>query len=326
MKRELDGAQGGGVRADQTILTGFRPEHSALWSRHPICINHALEETGLFTDEALADLIEACPRENYDLLHMGVQGSGHMETWSEGELGEISGREAIAAVKAGRFWLSLRRLHEFDARHRDLLETIFDELGGRMPGFDTYKHNMGILISSPGAQVYYHADIPGQSLWQVRGEKRVYVYPACAPFLSEDQMEQVILGVSEEEIDYEPWFDDYAQVQVLKPGEMLHWPLNAPHRVENLDCLNVSMTTEHWTDDIRNMYALRYANGVLRRTFAMTPRAPYPHGLRFWAKAALAAAVKKSGWMKRSAVDSRVTWRLDTSAENAMTPIEPYVR
>ena len=47
---------------------------------------------------------------------------------------------------------------------------------------------------------------------------------------------------------------------------MLHWPLNCPHRIVNADCLNVSFTTEHMTDELRNAYAVNYANGVLRRT------------------------------------------------------------
>jgi hypothetical protein len=31
----------------------------------------------------------------------------------------------------------------------------------------------------------------------------------------------------------------------------------------------VSVTTEHWTPEIRNLYAVRYANGVLRNQMGM---------------------------------------------------------
>ena len=37
----------------------------------------------------------------------------------------------------------------------------------------------------PGARVYYHADLPGQLLWQIAGRKRVWLYPGGAPFLTE---------------------------------------------------------------------------------------------------------------------------------------------
>ena len=46
---------------------------------------------------------------------------------------------------------------------------------------------------------------------------------------------------------------------------MLHWPLNGPHRVENHDMVNISVTTEHFTKEIRDFYAIVYANGLLRR-------------------------------------------------------------
>ena len=327
MKRDSDISHGGGrIAAPARIMTGWRPEHSELWGRHPVCINHSLPETGLFTDEALAGLIENYPREHHDFLHMGEQGV-HKKLWSEGEIGGASGKTVLEAIRQGRLWLNLRRVHEVDSRYGDLLAQMFEELESLVPNFSTYKHNFGILISSPKAQVYYHADIPGQSLWQIRGEKRVYVYPNYAPFLPEPDMERVILGEIEEDIPYEPWFDDYAQVFTLKPGEMLNWQLNAPHRVENLDCVNVSVTTEHWTDDIRNMYAIRYANGLLRSRFGVSPPLPFTHGPAFWAKAALAAGVKKSGLLKRFRYDREVTWTLDPKASSKMAPLaETYHR
>jgi len=88
--------------------------------------------------------------------------------------------------------------------------------------------------------------------WQVEGKKRVYVYPNEAPYLKPQSLESIILGEQEEEIPYERSFDDGAEVYDLKPGEMVHWPLNCPHRVENEDCLNISVTTEHWTTDLRS--------------------------------------------------------------------------
>ena len=51
---------------------------------------------------------------------------------------------------------------------------------------------------------------------------------------------------------------------IFKPGEMLHWPLHSPHRVDNHDCLNVSLTTEYWTDPIRRMVRMKSGNAVLR--------------------------------------------------------------
>ncbi len=195
----------------------------------------------------------------------------------------------IDGIRAGRLWLNLRRVHEVSEPYARLLDQIFAEMECHVPGLDTFRHNLGILISSPRAQVYYHADVPGQALWQVRGSKRIWIYPNAEPFLRECDMEGAILGTTEEEIPYEPWFDEHAEVYDLEPGRMLHWPLNGPHRVVNHDCLNVSVTTEHWTGAIRKSYAVRYANGLLRQAGVKNPSSG-TRGTSVYAKAALTLA------------------------------------
>src|SRR5712692_7177672 len=64
-----------------------------------------------------------------------------------------------------------------DSRYRQLVDRMFEEIAAKVPGFEVPKgHQEGILISSPRAEVYYHADLPSQSLVQIAGRKRVYVY------------------------------------------------------------------------------------------------------------------------------------------------------
>lgn len=310
--------------ADRAIFSGWRPEHAQLWGEQPICVQHALADTGLFTDAALAALLDGYPRQNYDLLHMAEQGTGNLAAWREGDLGGTPGAAALQAIQQGRMWLNLRRVHESSRPHARLLDDIFSELEWRIPELRTFKHNLGILVSSPRAQVYYHADVPGQSLWQIRGSKRVFVYPNRPPFLPEDQLEGIVLNTTEAEIAYEPWFEDYAKVFDLEPGQMLNWPLNAPHRVENGDCVNISVTTEHWTGQFRDLYAVRYANGLIRQRIGVAPPPPDTHGARFWARAALAAGVKASGLMSRYRHPKRIEWHLDPGAEGFMRAVAPY--
>lgn len=313
------------MNAPARLLPGWQPHHARLWGRVPIRVGHALAETGLFDDGALAALLHDYPRRDYDLLHMAEQGTGNLAHWSEGDLGDARGADALDAIYRGRLWLNLRRVHDHSPRHAALLDRIFAELERNVPGLRTFKHNLGILLSSPRAQVYYHADVPGQSLWQIRGEKRVFIYPNKPPFLPEDQIEGIVMGQTEAEIAYEPWFDDYATAFHLEPGEMLHWPLNGPHRVENLDTICVSVTTEHWTRQIRDAYAVRYANGVLRAHLGVTPPPPTTRGPLFWARAALALGVKKSGALNRYRHEKRIEWALDPGRADAVRPIEPWV-
>ena len=310
-----------------SIFTNWKPEHSELWGNENLLLTHNLHQHPLLKEEALAELIDRVPVAHYDLINMRFE-NGKKE-WREGEKGDLTGKQVIEAIKTGRIWINLRRLHEADPRYKELLGEIFAELEDRVPNFNSFKHNLGVLISSPNAQVFYHCDIPGQSLWQISGKKRVYVYPSHAPFLEQKMMEGIIVGDTEEEgMRYEQWFDDYATVVDLEPGQMLHWPLNGPHRVVNADSLNISITTEHWTKSIRNSYAVHYANAILRRRFGMK-NVELGHdtkGFGVYPKLALAALFKKTGLQKRKASTRPVVFKVDPTTDDSTRDIEPYYR
>lgn len=281
------------------------------WAQRPMCLEHRLHNEPLFSLDALGDLIDGYPREHYALVEMGPQGSDR-RLWREGDIGGLSGDKVIEAIAKGRMWLNLRNVSRVDQRYGEVLANIFEEVQTHVPGYETYNQTSGILISSPNAQVYYHMDLPGQSLWQLHGRKRVYVYPADEPYLGQKQLEHIALYGVEVDIPYEASFDEAADVFEIGPGEMVHWPLNAPHRVENLNSLNVSMTTEYWTENIRRRQMVTMANGILQDKFGLTPVSRNTSGPGFWAKAALQAAVRRSGWMKKERNKRRaVTFQLD---------------
>jgi hypothetical protein len=222
-----------------------------------------------------------------------VGAPGHEREWREGDFGSLSGEEVIRAIEHGSMWLNLLRVQEVDDRFGNLLDELFTELEAHIPSYRTYHRICGILISSPQAQVYYHFDTSGQSLWQIAGSKRVYVYPASSPFLARDELESVCLYNSETNIHFEDWYDDYASVFTIGPGQMLSWPLNAPHRIENLG-FSVSMTVEYAMRDIQRKVRVNSANRILRETLGMNP-ASSTTGAAFWAKTALLAAAKVTG-------------------------------
>lgn len=305
------------------IFRQFTKQDKAVWGSQTVKLQHMLHEHPLFQDEALMALIDDYPRSHYNVNTMSQPGAPKA-FWREGEKGDATGAEVFQAIEKGRMWINLRKVMDVDQRYSDLLDEMFDEIRLNVPDFETFKRNMGILVSSPGAQVYYHCDIPGQSLWQVKGRKRVYLYPNTTPFLPESEIEKVILGETEEEIHYERWFDNYADVIELAPGEMLHWPLNAPHRVENLDMLNISITTEHYTDDVRTQYAVRYANGVLRSRLGLQNLSPRIDGPTVYPKMALAAAFKFGGLQKARAMKRIVDFRIAKDAPDGLVDIPEH--
>jgi hypothetical protein len=136
-----------------------------------------------------------------------------------------------------------------------------------VPDFRTVHRSANLLISSPNAKVYYHADAPLNMLWHLRGEKRVWVYPGDERFAPREWVEMIFTRESDDDLPYRPEFDDFATPHLLRAGEMLTWPQNRPHRVENVSGLNVSLTTEHYTPQAMKKRMTYLANRYLRKWF-----------------------------------------------------------
>ncbi|MEO1720040.1 MAG: cupin-like domain-containing protein [Pseudomonadota bacterium] len=307
----------------QPILTDFDARHGALWSRHIVNLGHSLHDRALFSDERLARLIETAPRDTYHVNTMDVE-THDPRTRREGIIDGLSGQEALESVRNGHIWILLQNPDRLDNDYAEMLADIYAELEEAIPGFKSFKQKLSLLISSPNVQVYYHADVPGQTLWQVRGRKRVYVYPNQAPFLPQDRIEKIVLGEAHEiSLDYEPWFDEHATVVDLEPGRMLHWPLNCPHRIVNADCLNVSFTTEHWTSELRNAYAVNYANGVLRNRLGLRKLAQPQSGAGLHARMAIAGAWKMAGLQKGRTHRKVIDFKVDPNAPNSVADLTP---
>jgi hypothetical protein len=305
------------------IFTDWPADAAEAVGRRPIVMRHSLAESPLFSDEALVRLIEATPRENYHVNTMPRDASDpHL--WREGDMSGLSGREVMAAVERGELWVHLQRVQEADAAYRDLLDAALDELSRRVPGFNTFQRSMSVLISSPRMNVAYHADVPGQSLWQVRGRKRVWIYPAREPFLPRRAIENIILKrATDTDLPFDASFDARAQSYLLEPGDMATWPRNCPHRVVNEDCVNVSFTTEHWTGALAADYAVDYANGLLRPWLGGRDLSRETRGPAFFAKLALAGGHKLLRRMRRNALPLTVDFRVAPGAARGFEDVAP---
>ncbi|KAB2849282.1 MAG: hypothetical protein F9K44_08425 [Hyphomicrobiaceae bacterium] len=306
------------------VITDWQKRHEQLFGQHTVQLSHRLHESDLFSDAALARLIERTPREHYHVNTMDPA-THDPRTRREGQIKDLKGEQVLEAVRTGTIWILLQNPGHHDARYAELLSSIYGEWEQRVPGFKSFKQKMTILISSPKVHVYYHADIPGQSLWQVRGRKRVWVYPNRTPFLPQEGIERIVLNEAHEiSLNYNGWFDDYAEVIDLEPGRMVHWPLNCPHRIVNHDCVNVSFTTEHWTNALRSAHAINYANGVLRRVLGLKNLSQTSTGASFYSKLLLAAAYKYSGMQKKREAGFTIDFAVDPGAPHGVRDIPAF--
>jgi hypothetical protein len=270
------------------------------WNKKIVPVRHDLATNPLFADEALAKLIEGNPQAIREVSTMDP-GREDRASWKRASFEDMSGMEILQAVRDGLLWINVAEAGSFDPRYQAIIDKLLGDLAAQVPGLKTFQHRIGLLISSPNARVFYHCDIPGQGLMHVRGEKTIWIYPDGDPFLPQEALERVVTGLSYEEIDYDPSFEEKATVLHLKPGMGALWPLNYPHRVVNGDSLNVSFTVEYWTDEIRRHYLVNLANGVGRHFVGWKPRSRAISGPVFWMKAGFAAAWKLSGAKKHFA-------------------------
>jgi hypothetical protein len=250
-------------------LLTWTPEHKSCFTRANLLFEHNLHQSELFSDEALIALIDRYPREALEVFTMGYDPTTFGQ-WYLGRRGDLDGRALMAGVKAGRLWLNLRKVNHHDPAVKSLADRMFEEIGAQT-GVSTLKEDLGLLISSPNAHVFYHLDTPLVMLWQLRGTKTVYIYPPEEPFVSDERLEGVVLRESDEQLPYEFWWDRGALRHDLKPGEMMTWVQNAPHRIVNQDMVNVSLSIEFMTPKALWRANLIYANGCLRRFFNLKP-------------------------------------------------------
>ncbi len=308
----------------QKVFENWKPEHSRLWGKSPVIQQHNLHNSPLFTDEALGELIENYPREDYSLVIPGRQDEEHHHQWREGDIGNATGAQVLQAIRDGFLWINLRNLPKNSAKFKELNDQLFAEMQENVPDLKIKNSEITLLITSPGAQTYYHCDVPGQSLWHIRGRKKAYIYPATDPFMTAETLEQVIMQETEEEVPFEDWFDNHAAIVDMEPGMMAHWPQFAPHRVENYDSLNVSITTEHWTSEIERNYKVRYANGLLRRQFNMVPKSTATTGIAYLSKAILQSVWRRSGLAKKHIWSRKIDFKINPANPTQMLDITPF--
>jgi hypothetical protein len=297
-------------------MLNWSPDHRANFTRDNLLFTHDLHENALFGDEALIALIDRYPRDQLEVFTMGYDPAASGQ-WFFGRRGDLDGRALLDAVKAGRLWLNLRKVNHHDPAIRELCARLFADIR-RESGRRTLKEDLGLLISSPNAHVFYHLDIPLVMLWQVRGVKTIYLYPPEAPFVGERDREAVALRESDEQLPYRPQWDEDALRHDLKPGEMVTWVQNAPHRIVNHDMVNVSLSIEFMTPRAVWKANVLYANGCLRRWFGLDPSMTRSWTVWEPLKVAFARAVKAFGGFRGHRSPLKPSFTLDAAQPGRM--------
>jgi hypothetical protein len=280
-----------------------------------VVAQHRLHEHKLFSHAALLDLVDSYPRELLQAFTMGADPLNWKE-WHPVDTAGVSAKEAFAAIARGRLWFKMLQLHLVDNRYRDVINELYAELSEQCPDFRPIRKMGTLLISSPTALVYYHADPQPTLLWHIRGSKRVWVYPAGdRELVDQDLMEDIFASFADEEIPYKREFDNKAKIFDLVPGDVVSLPQNAPHRVTNVAEVNVSLSTLHETEHSDRRKLIYCANRLFRRTYHVPIRSTTENGFMPYAKRLAYRAWRRAGLVKTPPKRAYVTnLRIDASA------------
>ncbi|MFN3228261.1 MAG: hypothetical protein ACK41P_00235 [Asticcacaulis sp.] len=293
----------------RTVLTDWTADKAQRFGKAVLEFQHTLAEEPLFNDEGLARLLHTYPRDKLGVFTMGDD-SQDVKSWRRGSAGSLSGDRLLAEAQAGRVWVNLRHANAHDTECDRLCQAMFADVEAGS-GQKTFKQDFGVLISSPNIQVLYHFDVPLVMLWQMRGEKTVRAWQPKPPFVDNILFESVVLKEQEEEIPFNPDWDQDAATVTLTPGKMLTWPQNGPHRITNGPMMNVSVSTEFMTPTALWRANVLYANGVLRRRHGLKPDIDARNLPLEALKVAYARLVKATGGWKGKEYDTTPTFDLE---------------
>lgn len=307
------------------MLRDWSDDHTAKFQKEIITFKHNLNATGLFTDEALINLLEKHPSEQLDVCTMGgTVDPAYPNRFRTGDFREADGKTLLDAAKAGKVWINLRRGMNLHPEYKEVLDQMYGGIA-EQTGSKTFNANGGILISSPIAKVPYHFDKTETILWHVRGKKRIYIYPQTEEFIPDQAYEETLLCEMDDDLPYNPGFEKHAQVFDLEEDQAITWPLNSPHRVDN-EAFCVSVTTEYSTRESGIKNAAMITNSTLRRHFGIESSYRDAGPFNRQLKAVFGRVIRKAGLAVTNDVEDMVTFKVDPNAPDYIVDTQPYQR
>ena len=301
------------------VITDWTPDKAAAFGARTLSFHHTLHTRPMFTDEALIEVLDRYPRARLGVFTMG-EDLVDWTSWRRGEADDLTGAQLLAAVREGRLWLNLRNADTYLPEYAALCAEIAADKEANVPGLRTFRRDLGLLISSPKTQVFYHLDVPLSSLWHIRGQKRIWFYPRAQPYVSDEQIEAFVRQEAEGQFPFRPAWDAAAHALDLNPGDMVTWAQNAPHRVANGPMLNVSVSMEYMTPPAALRANIIYANGLLRRRLRIRPKVQRALGPPALAKVAIARGVKAARRKRAYKPILPPTFTLDPAQPGVLQP------
>lgn len=254
---------------------GARAALSAAYPEVPVLLDHGLAGHPLLTLDALAGLAQRIRPVDveYNRADLPV-GIDPADTPANG----LTVAQTIREIEQCGSWMVLKFVEQ-DPAYRALLnetlalleETVRPATGAML------KREAFVFISSPDAVTPFHFDPEHNILLQIRGSKRMTIFPAADEALVSGAAHEAFHAGGHRNL---AWRDEFAAKGAafeLAPGRAVYVPVKAPHWVKNGPDVSISLSVT-WRSEwsYREEYA-RAMNALLRRA-GLSPAAPgrYP--------------------------------------------------
>jgi hypothetical protein len=234
------------------------------FNRRPFKIGHRLSDHSAFSLRSLIELSKELPADNveYNAGNLPVS-QDPTKTPQNG----LSISETIDRIENCQSWLVLKNVEQ-SPTYRQLLEDCLEEMRPFVElASRGMTHKQGfIFISSPGSITPFHIDPENNFLLQIRGSKTVWMFgQEDREVLTESQIEEFFGGGAHRNLEFKEEFRKRGRKFELLPGEGLHFPVVAPHYVENGPEVSVSFSITFQTEDSSDRQTLHRFNRQLRR-------------------------------------------------------------
>lgn len=252
-------------------------EFRECFDRRPFLIGHHLCDHPAFALPRLLELARSLPEKNVEY------NAGKLPVTCDPKLTPRNGlsiEETVRRIAECKSWMVLKYVEQ-SPEYRDVLLQCLSEVKTHSdpirPGMELPQ--AFIFLTSPGSVTPYHMDPEHNFLLQIRGSKIVHLFDPHDPnVLTQEELERFYRGahrnmVLRDENRSKAWVYD------LKPGFGLHFPVTAPHWVQNRDEVSISFSITFRTPDLDRRSMLHTVNGFLRDRGIN----PAPVGKRPWA-------------------------------------------
>jgi len=246
------------------VLVEWSAQQKREFMRAPMLFDHRLCETDLFSERALEALLDGYPVDGIDINLYDFDQAGQVSL-KTGARGGVSGAQLLDAVRSGRLWLNCRDIMKMAPAIGAQVRRALGEMSAMCADFAAVKSWGQLIISSPRAKVPFHADPSGVILFHLQGRKRIFIYPADEAHAPSLELEKIVAQQQVEDLPYQTSMDAAAKVFDLEPGQAITWPLYAPHRVENLSGLCVSLSVDFLTREQQVLNGAHFTNLALRQ-------------------------------------------------------------